>query len=349
VSAELGTGSELGNFQEQVIMPGEFFLEFTSATPFQTIDGVANAIWTYSLQWPQSTTFRALLHAQATKLQNARIGLEFSQRLNIQDPTKFPDQPQIQGTLIEKPPHGDVQYVYREFHASPAAPIVFSFVAPSQQDTFCPVKLVGKESTAVQWVDLSFKSSTDGVVAFQQIMVGPAIVCPPPAQTPDSAPFDTAQHVEKATLVPLRVDDSNLLTRDIGVIVKAGYVRQLSLRKGEVQAIQDRVIVIPDSQSKSPDLLSASGLWSLLKSFEGSPMQSQLPHPGVFASIPVEALSKFGAALQEFRKQAVDQISNYQPAARLVTPAQPNALAAPSSDLGTKRLRLAAPVGRLTC
>ena len=318
-------------------MPSDFFLQFTRPMLFRTLDGVPNAIWTYNLCWSESQSLFSLIGIRATGSPGARIGLEFSRRLNIRDPGNFTDVPEIQATKLERPTQGDVQYVYREFQSPPASPVVLSFIAPAEKDTFCPVKLVHKVKTDSPWGDLAFKTATEGNVATQQVMSGPAIVGPPTTAEPPSTGLtlgDSARHIEKATLVPLKVEDPiGGATRDGGVVVKFGYVRQLALQPGEVRAVQDRI-------SESSD--STSGLLGLLKSFEGSPMPSELPPPSTFAPISVRALRTFGAALKEIRKQAVAQGSpgphTASPAAaRLPIQGRPTAVVTASPvELGTR-------------
>jgi hypothetical protein len=158
-------------------MASEFYLQFTSATPFRTLDGIPNAIWTYTLSWSEPASLGAFLGISGTNI-GVRLGLEFSRRIKIQAPTTFPDIQPIQATKVEKPIQGDVQYVYREFQGAPESPVVFSFIAPSEQDTFCPVKLVHKLAVNLPWDALAFKIFEGGDIAFQQVISGPAVVCP---------------------------------------------------------------------------------------------------------------------------------------------------------------------------
>jgi hypothetical protein len=157
-------------------MPSEFLIELTSVTPFQPLDDIPNAIWTYSLSWSDSNWLSFIGLGEDDT--GARVALEFSHRINIQDPGQFANVPEIQATKLERPTQGDVQYVYREFQSPPISPIIFSFIGPAVKDSFCPVKLVHKVTVDSAWVDLAFKTSVEGDVAFQDVMSGPAIVCP---------------------------------------------------------------------------------------------------------------------------------------------------------------------------
>src|SRR6516165_2040394 len=103
-------------------MASEFYLQFTSATPFRTLDGIPNAIWTYTLSWSEPASLGAFLGISGTNI-GVRLGLEFSRRIKIQAPTTFPDIQPIQATKVEKPIQGDVQYVYREFQGAPESPV----------------------------------------------------------------------------------------------------------------------------------------------------------------------------------------------------------------------------------
>jgi hypothetical protein len=154
-------------------MAAGLLVQLTAITPFRTVDSVPMAIWTYSLDWSQSP-----LAAGPAPNPGARIGLEFSRRIAIQDPARFPDVPAVQTTRLSLPSQGDVQYVYRDLDAAAKHRIEFSFIAPAERDGFCPVKLVQQLGPA-PWSELPFKIFTEGDIAFQQVMSGPAIICLP--------------------------------------------------------------------------------------------------------------------------------------------------------------------------
>jgi hypothetical protein len=151
-----------------------------------------------------------------------------------------------------------------------------------------------------QWVESPFKTSTDGPPATQQVMSGPAVVCPqgtpppPPHKNSHRTLVNCARTIEKATLVPMKTLDG---TTNESVLIKSVFVRQLSLQPGEV----DEAFRMLSKGSA----LSHRDAINLLKAFEGSPMSSQQPLPTAFASMSVRDLSLFGEAIQEMRKEAV--------------------------------------------
>jgi hypothetical protein len=172
-----GSKANVGGPQDQSVagtdMATGLLLQLTAITPFWTVDSVPMAIWTYSLGWSQ--TYFAVSQGQNP---GVSIGLEFSRRMAIQDPARFPDVPAVQTTRLSRPRKGDVQYVYRILDAASKV-IDFSFIAPAERDGFCPVKLVQQQGTATSWSELPFKIATEGDIAFQQVMTGPAITCLP--------------------------------------------------------------------------------------------------------------------------------------------------------------------------
>ena len=92
--------------------------------------------------------------------------------------------------------------------------------------------------------------------------------------------------VPKATYVPLAVDVG--AAQDAGgmAVAKFGYVRQLGLAAGEVNAVASSSSA---SRSKKPAFEPA--LLRTLKQFEGQSLPSQLPTPDVLAKIPLSRFS----------------------------------------------------------
>lgn len=159
-------------------MPTDFFLQLASVTPYKAIDGVANAIWSYTLSWTESESWTSFLGFKAGGDAGIRIGLELSRRIAIQDPGKFPDAPGVQDTRLARPVSGAVQYVYADLDAASTSPVALSFIAPAERDDFCPVKLVHQSDVDTPWSPLMFKIFGEGDIAFQQIATGPSVVCP---------------------------------------------------------------------------------------------------------------------------------------------------------------------------
>lgn len=113
-----------------------------------------------------------------------------------------------------------------------------------------------------------------------------------------------SRRVPKATYVPLRLDAPSVSVTG-GAVVKFGYIRNLVLRPGEVSAVRAAMV---DASAPSPAAGDVT-LWQTLQAFEGSPIPSQLPGPGVFATVPAAALAAFGKGLADLRRRAVDTLT----------------------------------------
>ena len=113
------------------------------------------------------------------------------------------------------------------------------------------------------------------------------------------------RRVPKATYVPLKPAAP---LPDIGrAVQKFGYVRQLNLQVGEVDAVQKGLNVL--GGARLPGSIAAdSNLWPLLKQFEGTPLPARLPAPGTFANIPQTQLDAFGGGLVAIRTQSVQAL-----------------------------------------
>lgn len=87
------------------------------------------------------------------------------------------------------------------------------------------------------------------------------------------------RRIPKATYVPLQLDAP---PPDTGAaIVKFGYVRNLALQPGEVEAARKQLTAPASGEKHAATLGNRSPLWHVLRAFEGTPMPSQLPcHQG---------------------------------------------------------------------
>ena len=134
---------------------------------------------------------------------------------------------------------------------------------------------------------------------------------------------NSTRRIPKASYVPLTipVDDA------VGgrAVLKFGYVRQLGLQPGEVNAAQGALPRTASSGTSTP--------WDVLRSFEGSPMISQLPSPSVFVNIPSSTLLAFGRAVVALRLQALNQLK--QQVGGVARPALGSTLASVSGVLGS--------------
>jgi hypothetical protein len=111
-----------------------------------------------------------------------------------------------------------------------------------------------------------------------------------------------SRRILKCTYVPLKLPDVSM---QIGrALAKFGFVGRLGLQRGEVNAAVSAL-----KQSKKP---FPRGVLGLLRSFEDSPIPSQLPSPSAFASVPAETLESFGDALVSVRKLALDDALDFR-------------------------------------
>jgi hypothetical protein len=152
-------------------MSDDLVLQFNSATHFRILDGVPYAIWSYALSFPpvpsRPPTWPGPSFLGEVGGSGVRAGLEFSHRVNIRDPDKFPDVAQIQATKLDRPEAGDVQVVYQVFDSVPPDPIVFNFIAPQELDTFCPVTVKLAQEIADETGQHEARRSAVGRVPFQ--------------------------------------------------------------------------------------------------------------------------------------------------------------------------------------
>jgi len=101
----------------------------------------------------------------------------------------------------------------------------------------------------------------------------------------------------KCTYVPLELPD---MSEQLGwALAKFRFVAGLGLQSGEVDAAVRTL--------GSTGHLIAEDILEILRSFEGSPIPSQLPSPSVFHSVPTDALKSVGGALVTVRTLALAQ------------------------------------------
>ncbi len=285
-------------------MATDYYLQLSSTVPLRTISGVPNSIWTYTLSWSDQPARRRPVDP------GPRLALTFSSRINICDPKDLPDVSLIQDTQLEKPISGDVQYIYRDVQGRNGNTLVFCFVAPSEVDTFTVVRLSQKTPVTAPWTDLPFTVSPQVALALQQVISGPAVICPSVAmQTPL---VHSARTIQKATIgsfLPTTESLTNSLQPG-NALTKFRFVRQLLLQPGEVNTAKQHLaanfLLGTDSVTSLPD-----SMWDQLALFETDPNRS-LPHPplGALAEVPLDALKIFGEAISVLRKRAVDSIRN---------------------------------------
>jgi len=142
------------------------------------------------------------------------------------------------------------------------------------------------------------------------------------------------RRIPKLTYVPLKVDTA---TSETGAsVVKFGYMRNLALQLGEVDVARKQFSSSVGRQKQASLLSTSSALWRTLKKFEGTPMPSELPHPGAFAKIPTATLLAFGKVVLELRQQALSQMKNAPPSTLASDGARPTVtpMALDSANIG---------------
>ena len=101
--------------------------------------------------------------------------------------------------------------------------------------------------------------------------------------------------IPKATYVPIKnPQDSDALGRIGsvgGALRKFGYVRRLSLQKGEVAAARSAL------NTRVPPTPLPENLYAVLTTFEGTPLVLELPAASVFSNVPDADLITFGNTL----------------------------------------------------
>jgi GH18 family chitinase len=134
-----------------------------------------------------------------------------------------------------------------------------------------------------------------------------------PLPSPPAAPTileNATRRISKATYVPLIISlDSPLFNFPEGrAIVKFGYVRQLALQPGEVDAIWGALSASGSQGSSALAPVGDGPVANTLRLFEGAPMPSLLPAPSAFAELPSSVLLQFGKGLVAHRQQALHQL-----------------------------------------
>jgi len=251
-----------------------------------------------------------------------RLALIFSSRINIRDPKDFLHEiSEIQNTQIEKPDTGDIQYVYRDIQGRVGNTLVFCFVAPSALDTFTPVRLSQQSPLSAPWTELPLKVSQEGVPSLQQVISGPAVVCPPivlPAPQPSPVLPHSARTIQKATigsiLSPPQFDTRADSFQGGNALTKFRFARQLLLQPGEVCAVQQHLTSDSQAATNAVTFTPKDSMWELLALFEADPHSSSPPPPlSTLIDVPINALSAFGETVSELRKHAVNLASSSVP------------------------------------
>lgn len=155
-----------------------FIVTAKAKTPYKTIQGIPFSIWNYQLEAHNSKHLLSFLSSDSGQPLQGAVGLAFSSRIDIKDPTQYPDVPQIQATRLARDASKPVQYVYQT-PQNLNDPINFYFLAPSIEDQFTPLMLVNRPAVTGLWLPLHFRNglNPDAGKGTVQAMNGPAVTC----------------------------------------------------------------------------------------------------------------------------------------------------------------------------
>jgi hypothetical protein len=287
-------------------MPTNLLVQLVSKITLQDIDGIPYCVWGYRISWT----------VLAPELKG-RIGLIFSSRLDIKDPASYPGVQAIQGTRVLKVTGDDKQYVFQDVDPSKTLIVDLFFLAPCAEDSFTPVLLGTEIPESGHWQFLQFQTEVGVPSGQTQTIRGPAFVFPLKIRPAAAQELDNiSRRVPKATLVSLQLGPQ--LSDFGGALLKFGFLNQLSLQPGEVEAAHAWLVRGDDpnrlpGQDARPMPIRIDGLLSdALKTLEGSPIPSQLPSPSVFASAPAPTLQAFGMAIVQIRQEAYTRLKQQQ-------------------------------------
>jgi hypothetical protein len=185
--------------------------------------------------------------------------------------------------------------------------------------------IVANNLAGVMIWQLSADDAQSSLVNTLSAHLNPLSATPSPMPAVSRILTNASRSISKATLVPLSAD----VPREGQAMLKSGFVRQLSLQPGEVDAVRRSLAPSVAGSVPSEEFSIRSPVWDLLTSFEGSPIT--LPPASAFPGIPATTLSTFGTALAELRKQALNQPTE----ALLIPPASNNGVAATRVAVGS--------------
>jgi hypothetical protein len=168
---------------------------FEGKAPFRTINGGAFCLWKYRIaDQPSDEGFVAKVEGllgqlglgtsgaagsvrlAGTTVPGAAVGLGFSKRLDIKDPSQYPDVAEVKGTRLEKLAGADLQFVFVGGAQPSTGAITIQFIAPCTEDPFTPVALAAIDAQGSHQTP-PFRVSPQGFDNTVQAMRGPAVVC----------------------------------------------------------------------------------------------------------------------------------------------------------------------------
>jgi hypothetical protein len=148
-------------------MAPTYRVQLAGKQPLGVIDGVQYCVWCYELI------------AEAPLAFEGQLGLAFSNRLNIKDPTGYPDVDYVKRTILQPATETDSQqYVYLTVPDGgyPAGGVQICLIAPAAESSESSINLVTKNPADSGWMQLAFSTNTDGPSATTQQIRGPGVV-----------------------------------------------------------------------------------------------------------------------------------------------------------------------------
>src|SRR5215469_4369764 len=151
-----------------------YYVELVDKTPFKPIGGRLFCVWHYRIS---SQALATSTGAPPIGVLRSRVGLVFSSRIDIKQPELYPECEPAQSTSLLRPPNDDKQYVFRTIPPGIAATTktdIF-FIAPCEEDSFTPIRVVDAMAEGGTWVDVPFRVLESDLCA-THVIRGPAIV-----------------------------------------------------------------------------------------------------------------------------------------------------------------------------
>lgn len=173
---------------------------FKSKAPFRDIDGTKYCLWQYHITDQLISdgivakfeglasqlglgTQRIILSETSSGVAEPKaavqIGLGFSKRLDIKDPSQYTEVGELTGTRLEKSSKDVLQFVYAAQSHSGTRDIIF--IAPCAEDPFTPIAVTAADPQGIRQTP-PFRVIAEGMDNTVQAIRGPAVVCP--SQTP---------------------------------------------------------------------------------------------------------------------------------------------------------------------
>src|SRR5260370_9096798 len=136
-----------------------------SKQSIQGASGAAYSVWRYQITLDKTVT-------------KGELGLGFSRRIDIQDPLRHPDVPEVQGTRLIKG-RDPVQFVSIDIASVHQGVLDLYLIAPDASDSFTPVTLAVLDTEHGTSQELPFTAGSGTRSNITQVLEGPAVVANP--------------------------------------------------------------------------------------------------------------------------------------------------------------------------